>query len=698
MTEEISIFLKEAGFVKVLRNLKKCVDHRIISYDQANELLKEGFNVGLMGGVNGFIPLDADTPEFADYVRKNAPPTYEEKTIRGGSHFIFVVLDKDGLKNRTFPDGELRAEGQYVVVAPSKAKDEKHDITEPRPYTITQNVPVAEITAERLNALISGYQKEKKTAPQPTPQPQQKEIDISKSGDEWRFLKELLRKGLTDDEINQRMQTFSKWTEAPQKYRDRTLKKANESVRVENSRKEVRREARVFGRKGQAGEFYKAQPFFYDKNKLFWLWNEDRFCYEYCDDTDLLVGIEKELRVDTISTRERVEILTALQQHGRRNIPEPIPKSWVQFNDKVVDIKTGRKITANPKYFLTNPLPFSLGDSTETPAIDKLFHDWVDEEYVRTLHEIIAYACISDRFLQRIVALVGGGSNGKGSYIKLVEKLLGKNNVVSSELSTLSTNRFETFYLYKKLLCSVGEVGETDLKNTSQIKKLSGEDTMRYECKQKTPFSDTNTALIVASTNSLPATRDRTLGFYRRFLIVDFPHQFTIKNDLLDTIPAYEFGNLAQKCVHILRELYEKQKFTNEGSFEDRMEKYEERSNPVIRFLESHYEEEPSCFVKLSDFVKAYNEYAKEKHFKQRSAIEIGKSLRAEGYSLGPRKYRNGDSANSLLNFKTIQTNDTKENKTYSLYGINSNSSSLSSLSSRLVKDGWVLDTGVRKT
>ncbi|GAH99231.1 unnamed protein product, partial [marine sediment metagenome] len=43
----------------------------------------------------------------------------------------------------------------------------------------------------------------------------------------------------------------------------------------------------------------------------------------------------------------------------------------------------------------------------------------------------------------RLIALCGGGSNGKGTFIKLKYKFLGEGNYVSSEIKSLSEDRFE---------------------------------------------------------------------------------------------------------------------------------------------------------------------------------------------------------------------------------------------------------------
>jgi len=401
----------------------------------------------------------------------------------------------------------------------------------------------------------------------------------------------------------------------------------------------------IFGIKGQAEYFYKLQPFFYDNIKTFHLWKEDEGKWESCDKVDMLNILQKNIpHIDTINAKTKSEILTALEQVGRLKKPEEIPKTWIQFKNKIVDVITGEEFMPSPKYYTTNPIPWELGESSETPTIDKLIREWVvddehqKESYIKTIKQIIAYTISSDQFLQRIVALCGAGMNGKGTFLKLLEKFIGDSNSCSSDVRILSSNDFEMGSLYKKLCCVMGEVDSTDLKNTNTIKKLSGEDKMRYEFKGKGAFSDDSITTCIIATNSLPTTPDKSLGFYRRWLIIDFPHQFSVKRDLIGEIPDEEFKNLGRSCLELLREMYKTNAFENEGNLDDRMYKYEERSNPIIRFIETNCNEDFSKKIELRTFCIKFNEYLKKRHLRIKSAKMIGKMLKEEGFEHGPRK------------------------------------------------------------
>jgi len=387
-----------------------------------------------------------------------------------------------------------------------------------------------------------------------------------------------------------------------------------------------------------AKKFIKKYPFFYDKNKIWWIWNKERCCYEIVDEIDICNAVDSLTALPNTNPTIKNELIEALRRVGRLNIPKEPKKTWVQFKDTIVDAKTGETFKAVPEYFICNPIPWSVGETEDTPTMDKFFRDWVikegvqDESYVKTLYEILAYAGLQHQFMQRLFALTGSGSNGKGTFFKLIEKFYGEENICSTELKLLSSNIFESSALYKKLICEVGEVDSYDLKNTNLLKKLTGEDLMRYGFKGKTSFTAKSGTTIFVATNALPITPDKSMGYYRRWLIVDFPYIFEVGRDIISEIPEIEFNNLAKKCVRILKELYEKKQFTNEGNTEQRTIRYEERSNPIMKFVENECTEDPEEYIILQEFYKRFNDYLKEKRLRLMTTRMISYALRNEGF------------------------------------------------------------------
>ncbi len=393
----------------------------------------------------------------------------------------------------------------------------------------------------------------------------------------------------------------------------------------------IKEASKIFTIEGQTERFSEIQPLFYDKSGMFWLWNDTSKCWELSDEVDILNMISSTTGKDVITSKSRTEILNALKQKGRLNIPQPINPIWVQFKDKIYDLETGEKFDATPKYFVTNPIPYDVSGNPETPRMDQIFEEWVGKEYVQTLHEIISYCLLPDYPINRLFCLIGAGMNGKSCFLNLLKKFVGDKNVCSTELDTLLSSRFEVTRLHKKLICLMGETNFNEMSKTSILKKLTGGDTIGFEYKNKTPFEDLNYSKIIIATNNLPTTTDKTIGFYRRWLILDFPNQFSEQKNILKDIPEEEYNNLATNCVINLNSLLKKRKFHNEGNVEDRMKKYEDKSNPLEKFLKEFTEEDMEGSIWKFQFEKKLNEWCKENRFRQLSEVIIGKKMKEKG-------------------------------------------------------------------
>lgn len=376
----------------------------------------------------------------------------------------------------------------------------------------------------------------------------------------------------------------------------------------------------------------KMRPYFYDTVGLWWLWNGSKFMWEIVDEVELLNMIAFATGADVLKPANRALILNTLKQEGRKNMPIPTKKTWIQFKDKIVDVETLKEVKASPKYFVTNPIPWELEkEEFSMPNMDRIFEEWVGKDNIETLYEIMAYAILPDYPIHRIFCFIGEGLNGKSCFLNLLKKFVSKENCCSTELDDLINSRFEKSKLHKKLVCLMGETNFNEINKTSILKKLSGGDLIGVEYKNKNPFEMMNYAKIIIATNNLPTTTDKTLGFYRRWMILDFPNRFDEKKDILSEIPDNEYRSLASRCVVTLKNLLKKREFTNEGSIEARIERYEAKSNFLEKFVKDFTVEDASGYITKADFARQLGSWCKENRHRVLSDTSIGIQMKKLG-------------------------------------------------------------------
>jgi P4 family phage/plasmid primase-like protien len=386
---------------------------------------------------------------------------------------------------------------------------------------------------------------------------------------------------------------------------------------------------------GNVTTFWEIQQFFYDRSGLFWFWQEDKHCYGIVDEVDLMNSLDNNMGLMgmTVSSQIKAAYLEAFKRVGRKHLPKDAPSKWVQFKDKAYSLTANTIYDVQPNYFFTNPIPWELGLTDRTPVMDKLFTEWVGEKHKTDLYEIIAYCCYREYPIQSIFCLHGSGRNGKSQFMKLLNKFLGETNICSTELDRLanSNNKFESFKMFKKLMCSMGETNFGTINNTSMLKKLCGGDLIDYEVKNKNPFNGYNYAKIIIGSNSLPSTNDTSDGFMRRWHIIDFPNEFKEGKDIIATIPENEYNNLAKKVINILPKLLNRGHLTNQGTIEERREKYISVSNPVSLFISKHCERKYESFISFNELYQAYVIYLNKNKKRKVSRKEFKSVIEDEG-------------------------------------------------------------------
>jgi len=383
-------------------------------------------------------------------------------------------------------------------------------------------------------------------------------------------------------------------------------------------------------------------PIYFDNGKNFWMWNQDLNVYERIDETEIMVQITEHLDLTIYSKDFKNQILEGIRQTGRLRRVKPTNSGWIQFKNGVFDLETNRVFEASPDNFFVSQIPHKLGDSEETPILDKLFEEWQPDK-AELLKEICAYCLVDDYPIQRIFALIGPGGNGKGQFMKFIKRLLGFDNVVGTDLDRLSDSRFEASKLYKKKAAFVGETNYT-LSKTSMLKLLTGGDTISGEFKGRDPFDFVNTAKIIIATNGLPVTTDRSEGFYRRWCLIEFKNKFCDGKDIIDTVPEIEYQNFCRKAVCLIKNILESGKL-QEPDIQGRKEQYEKLSNPIQAFLNDECKLSEDAYVPIWYLYEQYNLYREIKGHRHILQNEFSKIVGSMGYIKKQQWYNNEDIA-----------------------------------------------------
>jgi P4 family phage/plasmid primase-like protien len=200
---------------------------------------------------------------------------------------------------------------------------------------------------------------------------------------------------------------------------------------------------------------------------------------------------------------------------------------YLPFANGVLRLSDRNLLPHNPAHRLTWQVPYDYqpnGDAT--PFVTWLLQAVGDhQDQVQLLRAYMNCVLVGRPEFQRYLELIGPGGTGKGSFIRVVEMLVGHQNCHSTELKHLENNRFETAKLYGKRLVTI-----TDTQNyagdVSVLKAMTGQDTLRFEEKNKQAGNGFRFGgMLLIAANEPIASKDYTSGIARRRITILFNHQ-----------------------------------------------------------------------------------------------------------------------------------------------------------------------------
>lgn len=312
------------------------------------------------------------------------------------------------------------------------------------------------------------------------------------------------------------------------------------------------------------------------------------------------------------------------------------PAAWINFQNGFFDPVTGQIIPHDPKYKAVNQIPhaYDPADQLDGAAVEEWLSFIVpDQDDREMLLEFAGYSMTRDVRQQKFMILNGEGGTGKSTVIRMIEAVIGSNNLSSISLSEL-TQRFSAYGLLGRLLNSCADLELTALEDTSTIKKALGEDTLRGEAKGKDAFPFKSYAKLIFSCNELPIVKaEKTNGFYRRLLILTMNRvPATVKTDLFDQLRD-EIDYFIRLSVEALARMYARGTILASDHSAQAVERLRMDSDTVAAFInEELYIGGRANRAKL---FQRYSSYCFEAERQALTKNNFFKSLRAKGYREG---------------------------------------------------------------
>ena len=311
------------------------------------------------------------------------------------------------------------------------------------------------------------------------------------------------------------------------------------------------------------------------------------------------------------------------------------PVEWINFCNGFYDPVEKKLIPHDPKYRSTNQIPYEY--NPEGHLKGSLIKPWLmdicsDPDDITMLCQFTGLCLTRDTRQQKFLILNGEGGTGKSTVIRMIDKMVGSDNISNISLCQL-TQRFAPYGLMGKLLNSCADLEIDALSDVSTLKKVLGEDSLSAEAKGKDAVSFKSYAKLVFSTNELPIVKsEKTNGFYRRLLILTMNKVPKVTLTHFFDLIAEEVEDFLRIAVKGLEMMYQDGRITESSGSIEAVKRLRCDSDTVEAFLHERIVKSEDGRIKKLDLYHQYESFCREMERQSLTKQNFYRSMKTKGF------------------------------------------------------------------
>lgn len=334
-----------------------------------------------------------------------------------------------------------------------------------------------------------------------------------------------------------------------------------------------------------------------------------------------------------------IELLEMLVNQEEDQWPEH--DGWVNCRNGMLDLEglfAGRDLDR-----LLQPHHHKYGSRTQIAAafdpdqlpddflrvVQEIFPGKAQAGKIQLLQEAFGYAIWPSCRYETAFFLYGAGANGKGTVCDALTAMVGAENVSSLSMRDLQ-DKFRTHFLQSKLVNYSSENPERESLETEVFKKAVSGELIPAEKKYGELFQFKPYCKFFFSFNTVPVIQDRSYGFSRRVVLLEFKEQFdkrradtSIREEKIyewrDAVFTWALAGLAR--------LRARNYFFEDTTIEDEKSAFMGQLNPVLEFAKQCLEFGPAYREHSADIYKKYTSWCGDNGLKALSQIRFNEQL-----------------------------------------------------------------------
>ncbi len=309
----------------------------------------------------------------------------------------------------------------------------------------------------------------------------------------------------------------------------------------------------------------------------------------------------------------------------------------VPFKNGLLDLDSRQLLKKTRAFFGLNSRDFAYQVGAKPPLRFTTFLNQIfegDAECIETLQEIFGLLLTTETSFQKAFLIVGPPRSGKGTILRVLQRLLGAGNVCAPTLAGLG-GPFGMQGMIGKVAALISDArlsSRADVQTIGEtILRITGEDAVSIPRKFKDDWTTKLSVRFVIVSNELPALLDQSGALSSRFVILQLRNSFLGKEDasLTDRLLG-EMAGIANWALEGLDRLEARGYFRQPAASAEAVRQLEMLASPIKAFLSERCAVEPGASVSCADLYATWEAWARTQGREHPGTIAIfGRNLAA---------------------------------------------------------------------
>ena len=306
----------------------------------------------------------------------------------------------------------------------------------------------------------------------------------------------------------------------------------------------------------------------------------------------------------------------------------PDPKDLIPLRNGLFHIPSRRLLPSTPMFISVRTADVPYVPDATCPDfeawITQIFTPedgpsagYTDHACIQAVQEFMGYCLTTDTSIHKMLYILGPSRSGKGTLLKVIESLIGEQNVESPNADDMG-GQFALEPLVKAQVTMFTDIrspgAKTMHKLLGQLLRLVGGDRTQVNMKFKKARSERIFTKFIIAANDLLSFHDNSDAIFNRMLIVQTPNSYFGREDpTLDKKLKAEISGILNWALQGLYRLQDRGRFIEPKSTRHILGLMKTSASPVGAFIDARVRYNPQSTIPKDFLYETFREWAVER-------------------------------------------------------------------------------------